>query len=347
MQADTIRNDQAPGAHPTPRHDDHMDALLAALRAAAEPTRLRIIALLLEGELTVSELVHTLGQSQPRISRHLKLLTEAGLLTRHREGSWVFHRLADFVNPNTRGTGAEVAAHLIDLLPKTGTGSRDLECLAAVKQARDEKAAAYFDAIAESWDSLRSLHVDDSKVESVIGEWLGQTAIRSLLDIGTGTGRILEVLSPQIERGVGVDQSREMLAVARANLERGSCENCQVRQADLYRLPFAEADFDAAVIHQVLHYLDDPGTAIKEAARVLSPGGRLVVVDFQSHTMENLRDAYNHRYLGFSEGNISTFFTQAGLTPINTTRLAGSELIVGVWLAEKPLATDFDGDQAP
>jgi len=347
MQAETIRDDQALGATPAPGHDDRMDDLLAALRAAAEPTRLRIIALLSEGELTVSELVHTLGQSQSRISRHLKLLTEAGLLTRHREGSWVFHRLADFAASNGAGAGADVARHLVDLLPKTQSGNRDLDRLAAVKQARDDKAAAYFDDIAESWDSLRSLHVDDRKVETVIGDWLGQTPIGSLLDIGTGTGRILEVLSPLIERGVGIDQSREMLSVARANLERGSYENCQVRQADLYRLPFAEADFDAAVIHQVLHYLDEPGAAIREAARVLSPGGRLVVIDFQPHRMENLRDEYSHRRLGFSEDTIRAFFTQAGLTPKDTTALAGSELTVGVWLAEKSPVTIGDTELTP
>ncbi len=271
MQAEDLRADHSPG-HPP---DNAMDDLLAALRAAAEPTRLRIVALLAKGELTVSELVRTLGQSQPRISRHLKLLTEAGLLSRHREGSWVFHRLAE------DGPGAEVARHLIALLVNEET--RDPNRLAAVKRARAEAAAAYFDANAERWDKLRSLHVDDAEVEKVIGRMLPETGIGTLLDIGTGTGRILEVLSPHIEQGIGIDQSREMLSVARANLERAGCGNCRVQQADLYRLPFADDSFDATVIHQVLHFLDEPGAAIAEAARVLDRGGRLLVIDFLHH----------------------------------------------------------------
>lgn len=361
MQAETIRDDQASGATPAPHKDDRMDALLAALRAAAEPTRLRIISLLSEGELTVSELVRTLGQSQPRISRHLKLLTEAGLLTRHREGSWVFHRLADIVAPNDGGLsgepGAEVASHLITLLPGGEPGAdrrlaQDMDRLAAVKRHRAEKAAAYFNANAERWDRLRSLHVDDAEVETVIGEWLGRVPIQALLDIGTGTGRILELLATRIGRGVGIDQSREMLAVARANLERADCENCQVRQADLYRLPFPGSDFDAAVIHQVLHFLDEPGAAIAEAARVLAPGGRLLVIDFLPHLLENLRDEHSHRRLGFADTEIDAWFRRAGLKPVEVRTLAGSKLTVGVWLAEKPQtglredpATNNEADQ--
>ena len=359
MQAEEIRGDQASGAHPAPGQDDRLDALLSALRAAGEPTRLRIIALLSKGELTVSELVHTLCQSQPRISRHLKLLTEAGLLTRHREGSWVFHRLADFAASKDAEPGAEVARHLIELLPGRDAGAdcrlaQDLDRLAAVKQARAEAAAAYFDANAEQWDSLRSLHVDDGEVETVIGEWLGRTPVQALLDIGTGTGRILELLSPRIGRGVGIDQSHEMLAVARANLERTKCENCQVRQADLYRLPFAESDFDAAVIHQVLHFLDEPGAAIHEAARVLAPGGRLLVIDFLPHLLEHLRHEHSHRRLGFADTEIYAWFRRAGLQPADVRTLAGSKLTVGVWLAEKPrsgleqdTATDNQADRTP
>ncbi|NQV82824.1 MAG: metalloregulator ArsR/SmtB family transcription factor [Rhodospirillales bacterium] len=333
MQTEAIRTDQGTGGRAPARPGERMDALLAALRAAAEPTRLRIVQLLSKDELTVSELVRILGQSQPRISRHLKLLTEAGLLNRHREGSWVFHRLADDMPGSA--PGAEVARHLIALLPNGEP--RDLERLSAVKQARDEKAAGYFDANAERWDELRSLHVDDVDVETVIREWLGQPAIRSVLDIGTGTGRILEVLSPDLERGVGIDQSREMLSVARANLDRAGCGNCQIRQADLYRLPFGAADFDAAVIHQVLHFLNEPGAAITEAARVLAPGGRLLVVDFLPHLLENLREEHSHRRLGFSDTEIGTWFARAGLTGLEQKHLTSDPLTVALWLAEKPI----------
>ncbi len=335
MQAEDLRVDHSPGHSP----DNAMDDLLAALRAAAEPTRLRIVALLAKGELTVSELVRTLGQSQPRISRHLKLLTEAGLLTRHREGSWVFHRLAD------DGPGAEVARHLNALLPQgdgSGAGdssdrvlARDLDRLAEVKRAREEAAAGYFRDNAERWDKLRSLHVDDAEVEKVIGRMLPETGIGNLLDLGTGTGRILEFLCPRAERGTGIDLSREMLSVARANLERAGGGNCHVRQADLYQLPFPAAAFDAITIHQVLHYLDEPAAAIAEAARVLAPGGRLVVVDFLPHQLENLRDEHNHRRLGFAGAEIEGWFAKAGLTAVESERLTGDPLTVAVWLAQK------------
>jgi ArsR family transcriptional regulator len=332
MQTEAIRDDSSPNA----AADDR--ALLAALRAAAEPTRLRIIALLSGDELTVSEMVRILGQSQPRISRHLKLLTEAGLLTRHREGSWVFHRLNDGGD-----TGADVARHLIALLAPGESPDRDR--LATVKRARAKAAAAYFDANAEHWDELRSLHADDAEVETVIGEWLGSSPVATLLDIGTGTGRILEVLGPHIEHGIGIDQSREMLSVARANLERAGCGNCQVRQADLYRLPFNDGGFDAAVIHQVLHFLDEPAAAIQEATRVLAPGGRLLVVDFLPHLLENLRDEHSHRRLGFAKADIDAWFRRAGLQPAKFKTLAGSKLTVGVWLAEKPETNGKETEQ--
>lgn len=311
-----------------------MDVLLAALRAAAEPTRLRIVALLTRGELTVSELVHILGQSQPRISRHLKLLTEAGLLTRHREGSWVFHRLAE------SGPGAEVAQHLNALLPDEGVRdhvlSQDRERLGEVKRQRAEAAAAYFRDNAESWDTLRSLHVDDAEVEKVISRLLPRDGIENLLDVGTGTGRMLELLAPRARRAQGIDLSREMLAVARANLERADCGNCQVRQADLYQLPYPAAVFDAVIVHQVLHFLDQPAAAIVEVARVLAPGGNLVVVDFLPHDQENLRQEHEHRRLGFADKEIGAWFGRAGLTAKETEHLSGAPLTVAVWVVEKP-----------
>ena len=309
-----------------------MDALLAALRAAGEPTRLRLVQLLTRGELTVSELVHILGQSQPRISRHLKLLTEAGLLARHPEGSWVFYRLAK------NGPGAEVAGHLTALLAagEDQVLTRDLERLAEVKRARADAAAAYFRHNAESWDKLRSLHIDDREVEKVIVRLLPKRGIQNLLDLGTGTGRMLELLAPRAVRGLGIDLSREMLAVARANLERAGVGNCQVRQADIYQLPFPDRSFDAATIHQVLHFLDEPGDVIAEAARVLAPGARLLVVDFAPHDLESLRHDHEHRRLGFEDAEIVSWFAAAGLRHRKTVRLSGRPLTVVVWLAAKP-----------
>lgn len=313
--------------------DNPMDDLLAALRAVAEPTRLRLVALCAQGELTVSELVRILGQSQPRISRHLKLLTEAGLLIRHREGSWAFYRLAD------NGPGAEVARHLNALLPDRGNQdqvlAQDIERLKQVKRDRAEAAAAYFRDNAATWDKLRSLHIDDREVEKAILGLLGGR-IENLLDLGTGTGRMLELLAPRTGRGLGIDLSREMLAVARANLERSSVDNCRVQQGNLYQLPFAAGAFDAAILHQVLHFLDDPGPAVAEAARVLTPGGRLLIADFAPHGLESLRNDHNHRRLGFADNEIQAWFGRAGLTQKETVPLAGDPLTVVLWLAEKP-----------
>lgn len=328
--------------------DNPMDDLLAALRAGAEPTRLRIVALSARGELTVSELVRILGQSQPRISRHLKLLTEAGLLTRHREGSWVFYRLAE------DGPGAEVARHLNALLPDAGDGdgdqdrilAQDLERLADVKRARARAAAAYFRKNAKTWDRLRSLHVDDAEVEKAILGLLPKDGIENLLDLGTGTGRMLELLAPRAGRGLGIDLSREMLTVARANLERPETGNCQVRQGDIYQLPFAPGSFDVITIHQVLHFLDEPGRAIAEAGRVLHPGGLLLLADFAPHELESLREEHNHRRLGFEDSEIEAWLDRAGLTVKETLPLVGDPLTVVLWLAEKP-PRDAKRDPSP
>jgi len=319
--------------------DRRLGDLLAALRAAAEPTRLRIVALVAEGELTVSELTRILGQSQPRISRHLKLLAEAGLLVRLREGSWVFHRLAE------DGAGAALVRALTQLLPGDGEPllGRDLERLAEVKRNRAEAAADYFRRNAESWDRLRSLHVDDGEVERVIDRLLPKRGIGRLLDIGTGTGRMLELLGRRAERGLGVDLSREMLAIARAHLDRAGLGHCRVRQADLYQLPFADASFDVATIHQVLHFLDRPAAAVAEAARVLAPGGRLLIADFAPHDLESLRHDHAHRRLGFADSEIAHWLDRAGMKPADTVHLAGEPLTVVVWTAEKLVPSRQNG----
>ena len=308
-----------------------METLLSALRAAAEPTRLRILALCRKGELTVSELMHILGQSQPRVSRHLKLLCDAGLLDRFQEGSWVFHRAVH------TGAGADVLAALEDLMPADDPQlARDARLLAEIKHDRAAQAAAYFRANAIAWDKVRSLHVDDKEVETAILDLLPEYGIETLLDVGTGTGRMLEVMAPRIQAGTGIDASRDMLAVARSHLDHGGYHHCQVRQADMYRTPLADAAFDAAVIHQVLHFADDPAAAVSETARVLRPGGVMLVVDFAPHSLEHLRRDHEHRRLGFTDTEMSEWMTDAGLEPQRIKHLTGDQLTVTLWLAIKP-----------
>jgi ubiquinone/menaquinone biosynthesis C-methylase UbiE/DNA-binding transcriptional ArsR family regulator len=310
--------------------------LSAVLKAAGETTRLRVLALLAEAELTVSELTEILRQSQPRISRHLKLLAEAGLVERFREGSWAFFRMAE------RAVAGEVARGLLARLDAADPVIvRDRERLAAVRAARAAAAQAYFRAHAAEWDRIRQLHVADAAVEVAIDEALADRPFRSLLDLGTGTGRMLELFGPHIERGLGIDLSLDMLAIARSRLERAGFRHCSVRQGDIYDLALPRDSFDVVLIHQVLHFLDDGARAIGEAARMLRPGGRLLVVDFAPHDLEFLREEQAHRRLGFAAETISQWMNAAGLDVVAHRTLApdpGSDgkIAVSLWLARDP-----------
>lgn len=309
-----------------------MEDLLQALKAAAEPTRLRLLALCAHAELTVTELTQILGQSQPRVSRHLKLMCDAGLLERHREGTWAFYRLAG------ASANAELSKSLADLIvDDDDVVSRDFQRLETIKQNRAEAAADYFRRNAERWHEIRSLYVDESEVESAVLSIIGDRPVRDFLDIGTGTGRMLEILAPNIERGVGIDLSHDMLRVARANLEDAAFRHCQVRHGDMYNLQVPAAEFDLVVIHQVLHYAEDPALAIGEAARALKPGGLLIIVDFARHEEEFLREAHQHRWLGFEETQVAGWCLGVGLETNAAIRLRGDPLTIMIWPSQRPV----------
>ena len=312
-----------------------VESAIAALKAAGEGTRLRILALLGLAELTVKDLTAILGQSQPRISRHLKLLTAAGLIDRHPEGAWVFYRLTDAASGRRF---AEALAAVVDR--DDPILSRDRERLAAVKREHAEAAQRYFAVNAGEWDTIRALHVAEDAVEAAIVGTLGDRVVDSLLDLGTGTGRMLELLAPIYRRGVGIDTSNDMLAVARANLDRAGVADAQVRLGDIHHLPFPRNAFDLVTVHQVLHYLDDPERAITEAARVLRPGGRLLVIDFAPHDLEFLRERYAHRRLGFAKRSMRQWIEPPGLALDQVRDLpaggdgAADRLTVTLWLAK-------------
>ena len=320
-----------------------LEECVEVLKAAGEPTRLRLIALLNQGDLTVSEMTEVLGQSQPRISRHLKLLGEAGLVERYQEGAWAYFRM-------TRdGARAKLMRHALNAAsPSDPHLARDGERLAGVRQARASRAEAYFSANAQSWNDLRNRHVADEKVEAEILKLIGRTPFDGLLDLGTGTGRMLELLADRYRRAIGIDSSRNMLAIARAQLDEAGITHASVRQGDILNLPLDRESFDVVTIHQVLHFLHDPLPALAEAARMLRPGGRIVVVDFAPHDHEELRLEHAHARLGFSQEQVADWLKHCGLTVEKIVDLPGGSdrdraLTVTIWLARDPrllIATD-------
>jgi ArsR family transcriptional regulator len=308
-----------------------MEPALDALRAIAEETRLRIVAVLRHGELTVTDLTEILGQSQPRVSRHLRLLVDAGLVTKHREGTWAFFRIVD-----VGGHFALLTSALATVDSTDPVIANDLERLDIVRSRRADAASEYFERIAPIWDEERSLHAAAATVEGVILDVIGDRPLGRVLDVGTGTGRMLQLLADRADRAVGLDASHSMLSVARANLERLGVQGWELRQGDVHSPPLERSTFDLVVIHQVLHYLDDPAQALAEAGRLVAPSGRLLVVDFAPHRHDFLRAAA-HRRLGFTHDQLRDWFDQVGFdcsTIVDVDPPAGDDgLTVTVWLA--------------
>jgi ubiquinone/menaquinone biosynthesis C-methylase UbiE/biotin operon repressor len=306
-----------------------MVPIIDIFRALADPTRLRIVALLRAMELSVGELAQVLGQSQPRVSRHIRILVDSGLAVRRKEGSWVFLAPAP----------SALAVPLFSLLDaaEADEGNHwtkaDTARLAAVRADRAAAAAQYFTQHADQWDAIRSLHVADSAVEDRMRTLLGASVGR-LVDIGTGTGRMIELFGPLSDHAIGVDRSPEMLRLARAKLDGQS--GWELRQGDISALPLGDASADTVILHQVLHFIPAPEAALAEAARLLSPGGRLLVADFAPHQREELRTQDAHARLGFSDSQIAGWFTAAGLALTETATLDGGELTVKLWLGTRP-----------
>lgn len=307
------------------------DQTVEALRAVGEPTRLRVLSLLAGEELSVMELSRILDQSQPRVSRHLKLMTDAGLIERFPDGARVFYRLSSDL-PARR-----LIDTVLDLLD-VSAGEADDRRLEAVRRDREAAAGAYFERIAPQWDRIRSLYVCESAVEDAITRAAGNGPFERVVDLGTGSGRMLTLLGRTAKMSIGLDLSQNMLNIARANVTRAGLDKVELRHGDIFSTRLPEQSADLVLVHQVLHYLADPAAAVAEAARLVMAGGRLLIVDFAPHQLEYLREEHQHRRLGFADDEMRRWLTGAGLTPSAPIALPPDTdgLTVSIWTAERP-----------
>jgi ubiquinone/menaquinone biosynthesis C-methylase UbiE/DNA-binding transcriptional ArsR family regulator len=303
------------------------------LRAAGEPTRLRILALLSHEELAVLELCRVLDQSQPRVSRHLKLLAEAGLVERFPDGAWVFYRLT------TAGQAAELVAETLARIDPSDPGlARDAEQLGQVRAERTAGAAEYFARNAARWDEIRSLYVAESDVEQAILDAAGPGPFKRLVDLGSGTGRMLTLLAPRVDQALGLDLSQQMLNIARNHVAEAGLARCELRHGDIFGTRLPDASADLVVVHQVLHYLADPAAAVREAGRIVADPGKLIIVDFAPHGLEFLREQHQHRRLGFSDAEMQRWLADAGFPDLQASALPPAHkegLTVKIWTAER------------
>lgn len=308
------------------------DQTIDALRAAGEPTRLRVLSLLAGEELSVMELSGILDQSQPRVSRHLKLLTDAGLIERFPDGARVFYRLSS--EPQAR----RLIDTVLDLLD-TAANAEDDRRLEDVRRTREIAASAYFERVAPQWDRIRSLYVCETAVEAAILEAAGPGPFERVVDLGTGSGRMLTLLGGRARMSVGLDLSHNMLNIARANVSRAGLDKVELRHGDIFATRLPPASADLVLVHQVLHYLADPAAAVAEAARLVMPGGRLLIIDFAPHQLEQLRDEHQHRRLGFDDAEMQRWLDEAGLTAAAPVTLPPDTdgLTVSIWTAERPV----------
>ena len=316
-----------------------MDVLLTALAAAADPTRLRLLALSAAGSFCVNDFCDILGLSQPRLSRHLKLLSDSGLLERSREGANAWFVLA-------QGEPGVLVRELLRHVPASDPQlAADRRQAARVLAERARAASEKFRRAGADWDEMRALDLRAETVEEQLLHLLPAGPIGRALDIGTGTGRMLEVLAPRVEHALGVDASRAMLALARVRLADAALHHCTVRLADMYALPLADQSFDLVLLQMVLHYAAEPAKVVAEAARVLAPGGTLLVVDLAPHGRAELRALMAHRELGFSDDAMDRLLLDAGLSQTSSVSVGGA-LTVRIWAAAAnaavPACSEFE-----
>lgn len=312
--------------------------MLTTFRALADETRLRILLLLQQMELAVGELALVLEQSQPRVSRHIRILVDAGLAERRKEGSWVFLRLKLKASGNSHESHEDVLRRLLaqgDFLSAdlAAQCDADIARLVAIRQQRADQAAQYFAAHAKEWDAIRSMHQPDDKVEAALLSMLDDD-LGDLLDVGTGTGRMVELLADRAAHATAFDKSPEMLRLARAKLEHFGPDQIDLIQGDFYALPSEDDRFDCVIMHQALHYADDPQAVLSEIGRVLAPQGTVAIIDFAAHDLEELRTRDAHVRLGFDDMQVRDLMAAAGITLSEGRTLEGAPLTIKIWVGK-------------
>jgi ArsR family transcriptional regulator len=284
-----------------------MDALQKVFKTFSDPTRVRVLALLEQEELAVQELMDALGMAQSRVSRHLAILREAGLLEDRRDGTYVFYRFA----VPAEGPWREAWELVRRELATDPVRQRDRAALAQVMEARAARTRSFFDAVGPEWDALRKVFDDDVLRARAGARLVDPRTV--VADVGTGTGILAVELARLGLRVVAVDHSARMLAAARSKLEAEGLSGVELRQGEASALPIGDAEVDAAIVHMVLHYLPSPGEAIREMARVVRPGGVVVIVDFVPHEHEWMRQELGVTWLGFAWDEVRGWLGEADL----------------------------------
>lgn len=271
------------------------------LAALADPTRSRILLLLEQHALSVSEICSVMQLPQSTVSRHLKVLLDEGWAAARSEGASRVYRLPQ-LRPAPRRIWDTVKAEV----SATAAGQQDRQRLAAVLEARRDRSAAFFSAAAADWERVRH------ELFGTSAELLPLLALLEpdlvVADLGCGTAQISRILAPFVRRVIGVDASAAMLEAARPRVP----SNVELRAGQLEQLPIGDGEADCAMLLLVLHYVVDPGMVLAEAARVLKPGGRLLVVDMMPHDREELQDSMGHLWLGFSIEQTQAWLQAAG-----------------------------------
>lgn len=277
--------------------------LLTSFKALSDETRLRLIQVLGKYELNVNELTALLGMGQSRVSRHLKILAESGLLTARRDGLWVFYSHA-------RGTeAADLWRALTAFInPEEEPFAGDLRLARKILDERDVDTRHLFNNLAEDWDRINREIMGDFDLTAALLNLMPECD--TAVDLGCGTGVVMAGLKRKAGRLIGVDGSPRMLELARRRF--AGDETVSLRIGELDHLPLADGEAQFACLNMVLHHLSHPDAALREIHRILAPGAWLVVTDFDKHEMEAMRTEYGDRWLGFSPDEIKTILNRTG-----------------------------------